>query len=263
MFFILSKTAAFVLLPSNILIICGLTGVVLLLTRWRRLGAWLAALSLSVMALVSFVPVGGYLLWVLESRFPRWDPAQGAPDGVIVLGGGISPVMSLVYGTPMLNGDGGRLIAMARLARDYPNARIVYSAGDGSLRANMAPEASFVPPLADIFGIPRARVALENRSRNTAENAAFTKELVAFKPGERWLLVTSAFHMPRAIGCFRQAGFPVEAYPSNWRTTPRFRFSLNQELGSGLGVLDLAAHEWLGLIVYRLTGRTGALLPSP
>lgn len=263
MFFILSKTAAFLFLPSNILIACGLLGVVLLLTGWRRVGAWLAGLSLVTMALVSFLPAGAYLLWVLESRFPRWDPAHGAPDGIIVLGGGISPVMSYVYGAPMVNGDAGRIVAMAKLARAYPNVRIVYSAGDASLKGNGIAEAPFVMPLLDSFGVARDRVTLESRARNTAENAAFTKDLVKPKPGERWLLVTSAFHMPRAIGCFRQAGFTVEAYPSNWRTLPRFQFPLSHEFGSGLAVLDLAAHEWLGLVAYRITGKTNALLPSP
>jgi len=263
MFFILSKTVAFLLPPSNILVICGLAGVVLLMTRWRRVGAWLAGASLVVMALVSFLPVGTVLLSALESRFPRWDPAKGAPDGIVVLGGAINPAHSLAYGTPMVNGDAGRLLAMAKLARDYPSARIVYSGGDASLLGNGIAEADFVYPLLDSVGVPRARVMLETQSRNTVENALFTKEMVKPKPGERWLLVTSAFHMPRAVGCFRKAGFAVEAYPSNWQTLPTWTFGFGRSLASGLGTLDWVAHEWMGLFVYRLTGKTDALLPAP
>jgi uncharacterized SAM-binding protein YcdF (DUF218 family) len=263
MFFILSKTAAFLLFPSNILIVCGLAGVVLLLTRRRRLGAWLAGGSLVVMALVSFLPVGATLLWSLESRFPPWDASRGAPDGIIVLGGAINPRNSKVYETPTVTSDAGRLVAMAKLARAYPNARIVYSAGDASLMANRVAEAQFVPPLLDSLGLPRERVILESASRNTAENAALTKQLVQPKPGERWLLVTSAFHMPRAVGCFRKIGFPVEAYPAQWRTLPKWSWSFGVEVAAGLGSLDLAAHEWLGLIAYRLTGKTDTLLPGP
>lgn len=263
MFFILSKTVTFLLLPSNILILCGLAGVVLLMTRWRRVGAWLAGASLVVMALVSFLPVGTVLLSALESRFPRWDPAKGAPDGIVVLGGAINPAHSSAYGTPMVNGDAGRLIAMAKLARDYPSARIVYSGGDASLLGNGLAEADFVYPLLDSVGVPRTRVMLETQSRNTVENALLTKEMVKPKPGERWLLVTSAFHMPRAVGCFRKAGFVVEAYPSNWQTLPTWTFGFGRSLAGGLGTLDLAAHEWTGLFVYRLTGKTDALLPAP
>ena len=121
----------------------------------------------------------------------------------------------------MVNGHAGRIIALAKLARAFPNARIIYSSGDASLLADMPDEARFLPPLLDDFGIARERVTLEARSRNTAENAAFSKEIAQPKPGERWLLVTSAEHMPRAIGCFRQAGFPVEAYPVAWHTGAR------------------------------------------
>ena len=136
----------------------------------------------------------------------------------MVLGGAISPGLSREYGETVVGGDAGRVIAIAKLARAYPNARIVYSGGDASLLANGLPEAKFLYPLLDSFGVPRERVMLESRSRNTAENAAFTKELVKPKPGERWLLVTSAQHMPRAVGCFRRIGFAVEAYPVAWHT---------------------------------------------
>ena len=104
---------------------------------------------------------------------------------------------------------------------------------------------------------------LETRSRNTEENAVFTKELVQPKPGERWLLVTSAQHMPRAIGCFRRAGFPVEAYPVDWHTRRALRLAPMETLSGGLGRLDNAVHEWIGLVSYWLTGRTSELLPGP
>ncbi len=90
---------------------------------------------------------------------------------------------------------------------------------------NEPAEADYLYPLLDSFGVPRERVMLENKSRNTAENAAFTKALVKPKPGERWLLVTSAQHMPRAVGCFRRVGFPVEAYPVDWHTVPRWQLA--------------------------------------
>ena len=128
--------------------------------------------------------------------------------------------------------------------------------------ANSVAEADFLYPLLDSFGIPRERVTLEGKSRNTAENAVFSKALANPKPGERWLLVTSAQHMPRSIGCFRQAGFIVEAYPTAWRARKRVRLYPSDVLSSGLVRLDSATHEWLGLIAYWLTGRTSELLPG-
>jgi uncharacterized SAM-binding protein YcdF (DUF218 family) len=263
MFFILSKTGSFLLLPSNLLILLCFIGVVLMATRFARAGRWLALTSLVLLTLAGFLPVGAMLTQRLESRFPPWDPSRGPPDGIVVLGGAIAPGLSRYYGETVVNQNGSRLFAIGKLARAYPNARIVYTSGDGSLFADGPAEADFLPPLLDQLGLPRDRVILETRSRNTEENAEFTKALVQPKPGERWLVVTSAWHMPRAIGSFRSAGFPVEAYPVGWRTAKNRPFRLNAVFANGLGYTDLAVHEWLGLIAYRLTGRTPELLPSP
>ena len=140
----------------------------------------------------------------------------------------------------------------------------MYSGGDASLLGNQLPEANFVFPLLDIFGIARERVLLETRSRNTAENAEFTKNLANPKPAERWLLVTSAQHMPRAIGCFRRVGFQVEAYPTGWLTgAKKTELTPSAIFSSGLGGFDSAVREWIGLLVYRLSGKTSELLPAP
>jgi uncharacterized SAM-binding protein YcdF (DUF218 family) len=263
MFFILSKTLGQMVLPSNLLILLGLLGLAAMLTPLRRAGARLAVVCFVLLALAGLFPFGAVLGHALESRFPPWDEARGAPDGVIVLGGGLLPELSRQFGEPIVSGDAGRIVAMVKLARAYPQARIVYTGGDASLLGDGAAEADFLYPLLDSFGVLRSRVILESRSRNTAENAAFTKELVKPKPGERWLLVTSAQHMPRAIGCFRAVGFPVEAYPVDWQTRTELRFAISRTFAGGLARADDAVHEWLGLFVYWLTGRTGALLPEP
>jgi len=138
----------------------------------------------------------------------------------------------------------------------------VYSGGDASLFGSEPPETNFAAPLLDYLGISRARVVLESRSRNTAENAAYTKELVTPKPVERWLLVTSALHMPRAIGCFRKVGFSVEAYPVGWRTERTIELP-DRSFAKRLARLDGAASEWIGLLAYWMTGRTANLFPSP
>lgn len=267
MFFVLSKTVAVLVVPSNLILFVGLAGLVLMATRWRRAGTRLMVASIALLLIVGATPLGTLLTHSLETRFPPWEktdgPSRGAPDGIVVLGGGISPGLSRKMGTAMVGADGGRLVALAHLARLYPKARIIYSGGDATLAGNKPPETDYVGPLLDDFGIARSRVELERRSRNTAENAAFSKAIAKPKPGERWLLVTSAQHMPRAIGCFRAAGFPVEAYPAAWRTDPDPQNWPNLAVGRSLDRFDSAAREWLGLIVYRLTGRTAALFPAP
>jgi uncharacterized SAM-binding protein YcdF (DUF218 family) len=262
MFFVLSKTLALLFLPSNFLILLGLAGVALMLTRRKGAGAFVAALSIVLLTAASVLPLGDLLGRALEDRFPEWDASRGAPDGIVVLGGAIATGLSQERGKPVIGDSGARIVALAQLARAYPNARIVYSGGDASLFGSEPPETNFAAPLLDYLGISRARVVLESRSRNTAENAAYTKELVTPKPVERWLLVTSALHMPRAIGCFRKVGFSVEAYPVGWRTERTIELP-DRSFAKRLARLDGAASEWIGLLAYWMTGRTANLFPSP
>jgi uncharacterized SAM-binding protein YcdF (DUF218 family) len=264
MFFPLSKILGFFASPSNLVISIGLLGLLLLPTRFARAGRALAFASLIVLAIFGLSPVGNALMIPLEDRFPRWDAARGAPDGIIVLGGAISPDVSAARDEVALNEAAERLTVAAELARRYPAVRIVFSGGSGALIYDEGAEAPFALRLLEDLGIPRARILLEDRSRNTVENAIFSKALIQPKPGERWLLLTSAHHLPRAIGVFRKMGFPVEPYPVDWRTRGAAdALRPFATLGDGLRRSDTAVREWVGLAVYWLTGRSSALFPSP
>jgi uncharacterized SAM-binding protein YcdF (DUF218 family) len=264
MFFPLSKILGFFAIPSDLVISIGLLGLLLLPTRFARAGRALAFASLIVLAILGLSPVGNALMIPLEDRFPRWDAARGAPDGIIVLGGAISPDVSAARDEVALNEAAERLTVAAELARRYPAARIVFSGGSGALIYDEGAEAPFALRLLEDLGIPRARILVEDRSRNTVENAIFSKALIQPKPGERWLLVTSAHHLPRAIGVFRKMGFAVEPYPVDWRTRGAAdALHPFATLGDGLRRSDTAVREWVGLAVYWLTGRSSALFPGP
>jgi uncharacterized SAM-binding protein YcdF (DUF218 family) len=264
MFFILSKTLGFFAAPSNVLIALAVLGVVLMATRFSRCGRRLAVAGVVLLAVAGLTPFGNALMLPLEQRFPPWDAARGAPDGIVVLGGAIEPETSAARGQAALNEAAERLTAVAALARRFPQARIVYSGGDASLLGNQPDEAQFALPLLESFGVAKQRIALERQSRNTHQNAAFTAALVKPKPGERWLLVTSAHHMPRAVGCFRRVGFQVEAYPVDWRTGGlQDLWRPFRSASAGLARTDAAVREWIGLLVYWLIGRTSELFPGP
>jgi uncharacterized SAM-binding protein YcdF (DUF218 family) len=264
MFFVLSKILGFFASPSNLVVSLGLFGLLLLPTRFARGGWWLAAGSLVVLAMLGFSPIGNALMIPLEQRFPPWDAARGAPDGIIVLGGAISPDVSAARNDPALNEAAERMTAIPELARRYPDARILFSGGSGALIYDEGNEAEFALQMFESLGIPRARILLEDRSRNTVENAVFSKAIAQPKAGERWLLVTSAYHLPRAIGIFRKAEFAVEPYPVDWRTRG-LADALRPfpTMGEGLRRTDIAAREWVGLAAYWLTGQSSELFPAP
>jgi uncharacterized SAM-binding protein YcdF (DUF218 family) len=263
-FFIASKILGFFALPSNLLISIGLVGLILLCTRFTRLASWLVVTSLVLIAVVGLSPLGNALILPLEQRFPAWDPSRGPPDGIVVLGGAISPDVSAARGEVALTGAAERITATVELARRYPNARIIFSGGNSDLMDQEAVEAPIAVHEFEALGIAHDRITAEEQSRNTIENAVFSRLIAQPKPGERWLLVTSAYHMPRAIAAFRAAGFPIKAYPVDWRT--RGPIDAVQPFGSlatGLRLTDIAVREWVGLAVYRLTGKTAELFPGP
>lgn len=264
MFFVLSKTLGVMMLPTNFFLLLGLVGVLLSVSALKRLGRTLLIASVLMLALCAFSPLGSLLLYPLESRFPPWDSSRGAPDGIIVLGGPIDVDLSVAYDRAVIRSAPDRIVATAALARRYPNARVIFTGGSANLFSNDVREADYAGALLESLGVDKARLIMERRARNTFENAVFTKELAQPKPGERWLLVTSAYHMPRSIGLFRKVGFPVEPYPVDWRVEPGLQaFSFLTIADDGFARTDTAVREWMGLLAYWITGRTSAFLPAP
>jgi len=264
MFFILSKILGFLALPSNFLMAIGLVGLVLLCTRFTRLASWLIVTSLVLLAVAGLSPLGNVLILPLEQRFPPWDASRGPPDGLIILGGAISPGISAARGAVALDEAAERVTVAAELARRYPNARVIFSGGSNAVLFDEGVEAPFAVRQLQDLGIAHDRITAEEQSRNTIENAAFARLIANPKPGQRWLLLTSAYHMPRAMAAFRAADFPVEAYPVDWRTRgPNDLVRPFASVSEGLRRTDTAVHEWIGLFAYRLTGKTDAFFPGP
>ncbi len=263
MFFVVSKIYWILASPIRLLLIVAIVGAVLSARRHVQAGLALALTALALLAVAATTPLGLLLVAPLEDRFPEPPTDLAAPDGIIVLGSAVYDEISSARGQAVL-AEGDRATEAAILAKRYPAARVVYSGGSGSLIPTVSTEALAAKRLLADLGVDEARVTLEDRSRNTDENARFTAALVHPQPSQRWLLVTSAFHMPRAMGAFEKAGFNVIAFPVGYRT-----------LGGGHGLLwetdsartlrtfEIALREWIGLAAYRATGRIERLFPGP
>ncbi len=203
-------------------------------SRWACISA---AAMVALLIFVATAPVGYWLLVPLEARFPAWQTTSLTPP----------------YGIIALGGDAGhRVEELARLSREFPQARLVYSGRGDRYAAVEELRAA---------GIDPARVILETSSRSTSENAADTAQIVRPKAVELWLLITSSSHIPRAMGCFRRAGFRVAAYPVDFATGDKS--SPPPTFIQRLWQLDEAAKEWIGLLIYRIVGNTDALFPTP
>jgi uncharacterized SAM-binding protein YcdF (DUF218 family) len=263
-FFVLSKTLGIAMLPTNFLLGIGVLGALLSATRLASLGRKLLIASVILLAISGFSPMGNWVLYPLEQRFPPWDATQGAPDGIVVLGGSIDPDLSIAHGTPVVRTAADRILAAATLARRYPKARLIFTGGSANLISNEAKEADYAVELFESLGISRDRLEIERRARNTQENAEFSLALAAPKSGERWLLLTSAYHMPRSVGVFRKAGFAVEPYPVDWRVGAKADLATFWIFAvEGLGSVDVGVREWIGLAAYRISGKSSEFFPGP
>jgi uncharacterized SAM-binding protein YcdF (DUF218 family) len=265
MFFYVAKILWFVATPSNLCAVLIAAGLALAKLGRPRPGLRLGGLGCALLIVIGLGPIGDWAIMPLEERFPTYVEGAGRVDGIVVLGGAVYTDVSAARDQLSTGQAGERLLALADLARRYPSARLVYSGGSGNLLVPDARvEAELVAAAAETLGIASGRVMVEGTSRDTWENAVNTRALVTPAPGERWLLVTSAWHMPRAIGCFRQVGFPVTAYPVDFRTRgPADLLRLHGTLVGGFEQFELAIKEWVGLVAYRLSGRIDAMLPSP
>lgn len=235
MFYVLSKAIWLVLSPS-VLLLQLIVGSIVWAAVHRSVRATAIATTASAALLIAnCVPIGAWLLAPLEQRFPSASTLQ-PPHGIVAIAGD----------------NGERAMALVVLSRKFPAAHIVYSG---------EPRKDEFAKQFTLLGGDASRLTVETGSRNTEENARYTAEMVKPAPDQRWLLITSAFHMPRAIGCFRRAGFHVEAYPVAYLTSNSL--DIVRSFGSkGVGLLDLAAKEWAGLLAYRLFRKTDALYPS-
>jgi uncharacterized SAM-binding protein YcdF (DUF218 family) len=264
MFFIVSKLVWFVFAPVNFLVLLSVLGLILWLFGRIRLGRAFACTGIFALAICCFSPLGAIVTAPLEDRFPVPPKNVPAPTGIIVLGGALDGQLTKTRGQPSLMEGAARLTAGVELARRYPQSRLIFTGGSGSLTREVEGEAEGVHELWLALGVPDQQMSFEDASRNTWENAVFTRDLVAPKPGEHWLLVTSAWHMPRAMGIFRHVGFDVTAYPVDFLTYGDARdFTPTPAVLDQLAMLTFAIHEWVGLVAYRLTGKTDALFPSP
>jgi uncharacterized SAM-binding protein YcdF (DUF218 family) len=183
-------------------------------------------------------------------------------DGIIILGGAIDQFISQARGEIALNDAADRLTEGVILAKAHPEAKVLFTGGSADpLRPDIA-EAPYAAELLVALGLDRRRLIVEDQSRNTHENAAASRRLAEPQANQAWVLVTSARHMPRSVGCFRAVGWPVIAWPVDYKTGNVGDWTNTDLVGNRLRMLEQSLHEWGGLLYYRLRGWTDALFPG-
>lgn len=266
--FALTRSLWFLAQPSMLLCLAVLAGIILMGTRWRSLGRRVALSAGGLLLVLGVSPAGHWLILPLEERFPRPDVAMlQSPAGIIVLGGGVDTYVSRARGIPAMTEAGERVVEAAMLARRFPGAPVIYSGGSANILYESMSEADAARDILISLGVAPDRILYDHTSRTTGENAEETMKLIrTLSPAgrQRFLLVTSAYHMPRSVGVFRKAGLDVVAWPVDYRSRGSqdlWRFF--DKPSEGLRRVDIVVREWLGLFTYWLGGSTSELYPGP
>ncbi|MGE0666646.1 MAG: YdcF family protein [Sphingomonadales bacterium] len=245
--------------PSTSLLLLFALGLLLTAAGHRRIGRWLLLAAGIPLAAILALPVSNGLLVALETRFPQ-PVLPERVDGIIMLGGALNSHATDRWGRPQINHHGERLFEAMVLARRYPDATLLISGGHYDADERL-PEAAIARQiLRELRQMPK-HVVFEDKSRTTWENGVLSREAVGPRPGQNWVLVTSAAHMPRAVGVFRKLGWEVIPYPVDYQSDGTVRWRFNSA-GYQLAAFDSVAREWMALIVYRLEGKSSALFPG-
>jgi uncharacterized SAM-binding protein YcdF (DUF218 family) len=261
-FFWLSKLAWLLITPGSWIVLAVLAVWLSAKLGWSRLSNRLLGLTLTFVLLFAFLPVGDWLILPLESRFTTNPVLPTQVDGIILLGGAVDPSLSAAWEQTEVGAAAERLLALLTLARQYREAKLVFTGGSGTMLQQQHKGADWVEALFIEMSDISPRVQFERESRNTHENAVFSKALVKPQPGETWILITSAFHMPRSVGIFCRHDWSVIPYPVDHYARKDKLLRLDFDLNGHLHVLGIAVREWLGLAAYRITNKTFTLLPD-
>jgi uncharacterized SAM-binding protein YcdF (DUF218 family) len=261
-FFYSSKLFWILMSPDSLFLILLTTSVILLFTRWQKKGIKLLLLLTFLAWLLALMPVGEWFFYPLEKQFSSNPLLPERIDGIIVLGGSVNPSLSQYWQQLETYSNHERLSQFILLAKKYPHARLLFTGGNSSLHQGEPTEADQVKDFFIHSGIQEKRLLLENKARNTYENAVFSKQLARPLSDENWVLITSAYHMPRAIGVFCKQGWPTIPFPVDHASQPDKLFDPDFKLSDHISDLVEASHEWVGLLAYYASGKINHLLPN-
>jgi uncharacterized SAM-binding protein YcdF (DUF218 family) len=249
--------------PSQVILVLLIAGGALLALGRERWGRRLSILGASLLVVFGLLPTSHFLMHTLEARFPQPDLPEQI-TGIVLLSGAERPTATVDSGEPQLNSAAGRYTTALRLAARYPDARLVFTGGPfKDPRTGELGQTGVGREILTSVGLDPSRLTFEEGSRDTCDNAFNAMALVKPSKGDRWVVVTSASHMPRTVACFRSAGWDVIPQPADHHSATSGLDVGNFKISDNLAMLDVALHEWVGLAYYRLSGRTREIFPAP
>lgn len=260
--FYLSKIGWMVLAPSHFLVLLLLISFFQsrLLARVFLQGA--VAL---ILLLCTVFPIGDWILLPLEQCFAERLPFAGTPNGYVVLGGAVDARISSARSNITFTNAADRVVQMAKIINTNPQMPVIYTGGSGAMFYQKFDEATAVKTFLSEAGFKTDAFFMEGASRNTYENAINSVKMMGKTPGQNWILLSSAYHLPRAMALFEKAGAPdkisFHPMPVDYKTIGTLKFGVDFDLVGSLSKIDIAAKEYLGLFLNKFLGKADTSWP--
>lgn len=262
LFFYISKLIWLLVSPDSLLLALIILSLVLLYIGKQKLAKIILSTASGLLIIIAFFPVGEWLLYPLESRFQTNPSLPEKIDGIVILSGAEAPELSHMWNQVELGAAAERDLAFLNLARQHPKAKLIFTGGTGSLTKQDYKAADVAKILFKQQRFDIKRIMFERESRNTYENAIYSKDIAKPLKNENWILITTGWHMPRSIGIFCKAEWTVIPYPVDHQSNKENLFRIDFDLATNLDTLKTGIKEWLGLFAYYLSGKTTSLLPT-
>ena len=260
MSFYLSKILWLIVNPFNIFILITLFTMFLYFINSRRLSLIIYLINFIFIALISFLPIGSYLTYIIEKEFHTNTKIPERVDGILILGGATNPLLFKEFDQISLNGSAERLVESVMIIRKFEKAKVIFSGGSGIVNRSDLGHSQVAKLFYKKMGVDINKIFFEDKSRNTHENIIYSKKIAKPKKNENWLLITSAFHMKRALLIAEKNNWKFIPYAVDFKNIKEFKLTPNLNLLSNLNSFQSGLHEWLGLVSYYLMGRTEKFL---
>ena len=257
MSFYVAKFFWIILNPLNILIILNFFCILCFFYNLKKIKIVLIFMLLFFFILSCILPTGKFLLYLLEKNYHEFSEISNLEkiDGILILGGSTNPLLSSQYNQIIFQDSVERLFESQRIIKKFPDAKVIYSGGSGRVFNNNYKETDDAKEFFIINDININRIIFEDSSRNTYENIIYSHNLAQTISNEKWLLITSAFHLKRSIYVAKKIGWKLTPYPTDFKVSKKFIFNFSIDFFSNLSSFHLASHEWIGIYYYYFTNK--------
>ena len=259
MTFLLSKILWILFAPFNLILLLIILASIFSFLNFILFSRIFYLTAILFFLISGVIPSGAFLMYQLERDYYNQVSLPGTIDGILILSGATKPYLTKVHNQISINSNGERLIESAVLIKKYPKAKVIFSGGSGTILDYEFTHSEAAKIFYQNLEIDSNRINFENKSRNTYENILFSKNIANPKVDENWVLVTSAFHLKRAINISEKISWNLIPYPTDFKQPKKFNWKFEYNLLDNLVRFRQGSHEWLGIIVYYLMGKTSKI----